>query len=382
MVTLSSLALAAILAAQPGPPGGGPRPGPGPGGPGAGPGGPGKGPPFGPGGGGPGGGLKGPGGGGPGGSMFGPPSGGPPRMSPPGGMKLFPGKGAGGPPSGPLKGLQGKLGPDFAKAKTPGDKAALSKKLTDVGQGTKNDPVTQFTAFQEAIRTGIESGDVSAVFGAIESACKIFNLDEHAEKAQILKEMFAGSSGEGSEQLYSGASEAAQRAAAYDDYENAREIASDAYNYADKNNDSEEKEELAELKQYLQAAAQQLQSALAAEKTLATKPDDTASNLSIGRYLALVKQEWDKGLPYLAKGGDGALPLTARDDLSAAKDPAKQQAMGDAWWAASADEQGKHEADSMKRRAGYWYAKSLAGLSGPTRAKVEKRLAEVKALGR
>jgi hypothetical protein len=361
------LLLAALLAAQPGPPGKGPGPGPGKGpGPAA------KGPP-GPGGI-PGGGPKvGIPGGGPGGagSLFGPragKAGGPPRMTPP----------AGGPLEGGLKNVRGKLGPDFAKAKTPGDKAALSKKLVDHAGGLKGDPASQLAAFQEAIRTGIESGDITAVFSAIESACKVFDLDEYGAKSSALKELIEDASGDDAGPLGSSAYEAARQAAAYDDYDNAKDLAASAYAAYGKNGDAASQSEIEELKQFLIVAAQQLASARVAEKTVESKPEDTEANLTIGRYLALVKQDWDRGLPYLAKGGSGTLATAARNDLSGSQDAAGQAAIGDLWWQEGEQEKDRQESRSLFRRAGYWYGKSVGKLTGPARAKAEKRLATLK----
>jgi len=70
-----------------------------------------------------------------------------------------------------------------------------------------------------------------------------------------------------------------------------------------------------------------------ANTTLAKKPDDPEANFTAGKYLCLVKGDWDKGLPLLAKGSDAKLKELAQKELAGPKDAAEQAAVGDGWWA-------------------------------------------------
>src|SRR5436305_1645380 len=49
--------------------------------------------------------------------------------------------------------------------------------------------------------------------------------------------------------------------------------------------------------------------------TLAKAPQDAAANFVVGKYLVLVKNDWDKGLPHLAKGNNLAYKLIARAEI-------------------------------------------------------------------
>src|SRR5262249_14401733 len=88
----------------------------------------------------------------------------------------------------------------------------------------------------------------------------------------------------------------------------------------------------------------------------------------------LVKGEWDKGLPMLAKGSDAKLKELAQKELAGPKDAAEQAAVGDGWWDyAEIDKPGKRQ---LHARACYWYEQAVAGLPALAKAKVEGRLKE------
>ncbi len=119
---------------------------------------------------------------------------------------------------------------------------------------------------------------------------------------------------------------------------------------------------------------------LAAEKVLAERPDDPQANLTVGRYLCLVEGNFDRGLPSLLKSGDPLLAAlaeaeTARPKIAEELGPAEMAALGHGWWEASAKIEEIHRR-SARSRAVHWYQKALPGLSGLTRTKIERRLAE------
>jgi hypothetical protein len=115
----------------------------------------------------------------------------------------------------------------------------------------------------------------------------------------------------------------------------------------------------------------------AAEKTLAEKPDDPEANRVSAAYYCLVKHDWPRGLPLLLKGDDETLKGLAIAEAAVAPGSSPDMvALGDRWYdAVSATEQ---TANRLARaRAAFWYQRALPNLTGLTRSKVEKRLAEL-----
>src|SRR5262249_37651702 len=70
----------------------------------------------------------------------------------------------------------------------------------------------------------------------------------------------------------------------------------------------------------------------AATEKLRTQPKDPQANFVVGRYQCLVKGDWDKGLPLLARGSDAGLRKLAEVDLLAPKDPDTRLMIADGWW--------------------------------------------------
>lgn len=109
-----------------------------------------------------------------------------------------------------------------------------------------------------------------------------------------------------------------------------------------------------------------------AEK-LATEPDDAKANYEMGRYHALIKGNWERGLPLLAKG-TGRLKELALADQGEQPGASAALNVGDSWHLVAASLPENMRAHALLR-AYTWYLKALANPdSDVTPADVEKRL--------
>ncbi len=131
-----------------------------------------------------------------------------------------------------------------------------------------------------------------------------------------------------------------------------------------------------------------IQSALADYKAVAkalekldADPDDAEANLLVGRFYCLSRENWDTGLPYLAKGSDAVLAAAAKLDLTNPSDATAQEAVGDAWWdlAEKAESESDDQA-ALQLRSRYWYQNAAPRLTGLAKAKVDRRLEEMSGL--
>ena len=107
-------------------------------------------------------------------------------------------------------------------------------------------------------------------------------------------------------------------------------------------------------------------------------PDDAEASLALGRYLCGEEQNWQQGLPLLARGSDATLAAAAELDLAGAASPSEQLAIADAWYAACTSGDG---CDRLMARAQFWYQNAATGLGGLDRVKVNKRLQELAGSG-
>ncbi|MGC4006132.1 MAG: hypothetical protein QM811_24640 [Pirellulales bacterium] len=118
----------------------------------------------------------------------------------------------------------------------------------------------------------------------------------------------------------------------------------------------------------------QFEKAQAAEQTLRAAPDDPAANREWGYFQAMLKGNFKRGLPFLARGDNASWAALAVRTLSA-RAPDELVAAADGWWAAS-ENQKDYAREHTRRFAGSLYYEAQPNVDGLTALKVEKRLAE------
>jgi hypothetical protein len=121
----------------------------------------------------------------------------------------------------------------------------------------------------------------------------------------------------------------------------------------------------------------------AAQAKLADQPDNVDANTTAASYYCFLRNDWEKGLPCLAKGRDAALKTLAQRELQELPtDPTDRVNLADAWWDLAQKIGGKRK-EKMLLHAGAWYAKAQRSLpDGMVKLKVEKRLDEIEKLDR
>ena len=117
-----------------------------------------------------------------------------------------------------------------------------------------------------------------------------------------------------------------------------------------------------------------------AQSKLKTSPDDADANLVVGRWHGVDNVAWATGLPFLAKGSDEELRQLAKAELAAnAAQGAELVKLADQWWDL-AQTRKDDEKLSLLEHASEQYERALTNLdAGLVRARVEKRLAEIRA---
>ncbi|MDB5308467.1 MAG: hypothetical protein JWO38_2669 [Gemmataceae bacterium] len=124
----------------------------------------------------------------------------------------------------------------------------------------------------------------------------------------------------------------------------------------------------------MKAEAEKVKDAVAALKA---DPKDPAANLAVGRFLAFFRQDWEAGIPLLAKGSDEKLQVAAeRDAKGTGGTDDDQIAAADSWYdlAATADPAVKA---GIQIRAHHWYTQVVGNQSGLNKTRLEKRIAEL-----
>jgi WD40 repeat protein len=261
---------------------------------------------------------------------------------------------------------------EYAKKRTA-DMKALAALLLKKGIDTKGRPAARYVLLREARDLAARAGDVLAALRAAEEMANTFDVDVRAMKAEALEA--AG---------HKGASAAVQRDVAV--------IALALADDADEADQYEAAERFAKAAQasaatltglpLAAAAPARLREATAVRKAydavadsvaaLAARPDDADANLALGRFHALARGDWDRGLVFLARGSDAKLKALAETDLAVPADADAAANLGDAYAAEAAAESGSAKGQ-LACRACYWYGWAAARLSGIDRTKVEKK---------
>ena len=212
---------------------------------------------------------------------------------------------------------------DFAKTAAK-DKIALSDKLRVEGAGMLDDPPGKYTLYSQAALLAAQAGDLGRFLELRERLLREFAVDPK-DAAEISKTGFAA------------AAQTAQEPAA--------------------------------------------RKAIPAFKTLDEKPDDPAAASTAGAWFCFLQDNWERGLPMLAKSAPPALKTLAQNDIALCErdaegaQPGKAQLeLGDAWWDFGVKGD-KDEKRGGTARAAHWYSQALPSQTGLIKVKLEKRLA-------
>ena len=113
-----------------------------------------------------------------------------------------------------------------------------------------------------------------------------------------------------------------------------------------------------------------------AKRVLEADPDDKAANLTVGRWLCLVKQDWQQGLPYLVKSDDAGLAAAAEGDVNAGADPDNWLAVGECWFQEAQQAHGGSKV-RLARRAAYWVERAIPVLPDYRTAEASQQLSTI-----
>jgi hypothetical protein len=258
---------------------------------------------------------------------------------------------------------------DLASAKTPQQKADLARKMVQVGASeTKSD--VKFVLARKGAELAASAGNTQLTFAGmsgVEAACDD-SLPIWIDCLEILLAHSPDDVVPPSEKIDSLISDAVAK----DNFVAAAKLASMSGAIARLTKDPSQLMAAKFKATEVAAAKDESRKFAAAQEQLKQNPADSAAKAAAGRYLCLVRRDWDHGLPLLNESNDKALQPIAAAELKANKTPAELAALGDAWVAA-AKKMPLHTA--AQERGMFWYRQALPSATGLTKIKLEKELA-------
>ncbi|MDB5310040.1 MAG: hypothetical protein JWO38_4242 [Gemmataceae bacterium] len=260
---------------------------------------------------------------------------------------------------------------DYAKKK-PAEQVELGRKLLKAGAETKDDPAARFVMYKEARDLAVRGGDVGLALDAAAATARAFAVDPVETKYAAL-DAAEKSAAVPHKAVVEAALDAADGALQADEYATAARFLRVAAGRA----------KLAGVSLVVAARHKELEDVRkgyeateADRKTLKTNPAAAAAAGRVGRFLCLLKGDWDAGLPLLAKCEDEKLKVAAERDLARPIAAADRVELGDRWWDLVEGLEPAERAEA-RVRAFLWYQQAAPDLSGLPKARVDKRLGEL-----
>jgi hypothetical protein len=276
------------------------------------------------------------------------------------------------------------LGDEFAKTK-PANRGPLAVKLLQQANETKDDLVGRFVLLSEARDTAAKAGDPLTAARAAEQLASEYRISAGAAREPLAALGTAPMSTETSRSAADVLLAAADASAAGESWDSALALLKAAESAARRAKNipmtGQVRTRSAQIEK-MKAEADKVKDQLV---KLKSNPDDAAANLAVGRFLCLVKRDWDGAIPLLSKGASGPLKAAVDTDIKAADgDEAAKIAAADAWYdmasKVNADAQKNDLRGSLQLRAYHWYSLAVSKATGLNKAKAEKRIKELQAV--
>lgn len=278
------------------------------------------------------------------------------------------------------RGIRKVLGKQFAAARTPEQHSMLAEALLKAGIETPEKSATRYVLLQLAAERAAAAGNLSIAARAIDEIGRDYDADIMAMKADALAEAVGSTRTARQPSAYLKetiriAMSLIDEAVVDDNYQMASRLSELVTASARRAKNLPLVRVLAIRKRELQRLDQEFVSAREAHEVLADDPSNREANLTAGRWYCFRKGNWNKGLPFLAKGADTVLAELAKRESTNTEDPGERVELGNAWWDLFEKEKGAEKARFLQR-AMYWYELALPDLSGLSKMTIERRRLE------
>lgn len=269
------------------------------------------------------------------------------------------------------------FGSQIDAAKTPLAKDELSKKLLQQGIDSRADPAGQFVLFKMARELAVGVGDMPVALESLEEMGRDFRFDTLGLRQETLAALAKTALSPLQSRALADANwSALDEAIAADKFDLAKLIAMQGLAAAKRGKDADTLRQWTARAKDLDDFQSAFDDVHPALTTLEKKPLDPAANLAAGRYVTLVKGDWDHGLPMIALAKASPLEVLALAEMAPPEDADGQLKLADGWWDLADATADANEKERLQGRALYWYGTVLPNLAGLPKARVEKRLQE------
>jgi hypothetical protein len=283
-----------------------------------------------------------------------------------------------------LQEVKAVLKDEFARATDVKGQVALGHNLARLAAEGGDGPAVRYAMASQALELAVNCGEVSLASDLVEELVSWYDIDGWELRSKTLSELtHSVRTANARDRLAKESLELMEMALAEERYEVAMELAGRGSKLAAASKDPALRDrgrEAVGRAKWLQEGAEEVNLAI---DRLMQQPDDPEASLIIGKFRCFAKEDWQIGLPFLAKGSDETLKELARQELLGPTLPSDQVRLADGWWelAGAGEKRSDPTAKPMRLRAIHWYRQALPKLAGLTLVKAQRRTGEDEGAG-
>jgi WD40 repeat protein len=264
-------------------------------------------------------------------------------------------------------------------AKAEKDSAAglkLAQALLLEARSTNDDPAGKYVLLNQSSNLAGKAGDASTALEALEELGLSFEVPAATLRQRKTQALTAASQANAAPEVYQGVVDAAQAllddAVTDDDFDSALALAQAAENAAKKLKSVALVSSIRKRLDAVKASQAEYAQVKPFVDALKKDPKDAKANLEAGKYYALGRGHWEKGLPLLQHGADRELAALAAADLANPQGWQQMSQLGGQWSKEAAKLKGQANVNTLLR-AYQWYQRTLGvgSISEKERAQVE-----------
>jgi len=263
---------------------------------------------------------------------------------------------------------------------SPSKKGQLCKEFVELARDPKETEDRRFVFLDLSAQLARDTGDAVAMLEAVEEIGQNYDVRTADVKANMLVQ-FLGTAEDQTRVMtfLKNSQDVVCEAVKADDFDAAHRLSTVAVGLCDRQVGGKEfRQGIRDLCTEVERLRVEYELVEKAQSALDRDDANPDARWTVGRWFCFIKNDWDRGLGYLASANDASIREIAHRELQGVSvDAAERIALADSWWKAAqnVDEDIRH---GVLLRARHWYTQiDRDSLSGFEQDKTDQRVARI-----